>query len=555
MEKERFDVPETEDQDWFQDFFTEPAPDSPTDPDEPAVYTDGLTDPVDAQLEQILAEDWLQQEASDIPAEDILDPLPGDAPPFDEDMTLADMSVEDIFTREELEQTRMVEVFGQDEEAPLAEDATQVIPAAADDMTQVIPSVQDDSATQVIPQKKAGTDAQNIQPSRRRKGIPSKRRPGIKKGYGLFGIPHILSTAIWAAIILAIGLSLGRVLWVCCADIMAFGRPKSEASITITEEDDIASISQKLADAGLIAYPGLFQSFAELTGKDERISKGTFTLGSHLDYNAMINSMTSHGGARVEVEVLFPEGINCAQTFRILEKKGVCTIAELEEAAANADLGEYWFLEGVERGHKYCLEGYLAPDTYRFYTNDDPSRVLRKFLNEFDSRFTDIMKEDLAKMQERYANMLRKNGYDDAYIQEHPLTLHQVLTVASIVDRETASDVESYDIASVFYNRLTNPDYPTLGSDATVYYAIGDYFREKDTLSEADLAFDSPYNTRVSQGLPPTPICNPSVFSLYAALDPNDTNYYFFIYNREEYYHLFSRNYEEHMKKAKDLGY
>ncbi len=228
---------------------------------------------------------------------------------------------------------------------------------------------------------------------------------------------------------------------------------------------------------------------------------------------------------------------------------------ELEEYAANGELDEYWFLEGVERGSKYCLEGYLAPDTYEFYTDDDPGRVLEKFLNAFDARFTDKMRDELAKMQERYNKALAKNGYSQSYIESHPLTLHKVVTLASIVQKETANDNESYTIASVFYNRLTDPtDHPYLGSDATVYYAIGDYFMESGELTAEAIAFDSPYNTRSSTGLPPGPICNPGAYSLYAALEPDETTYYYFIYSPKAGEHLFSTTLREHEQKAKELG-
>ena len=94
----------------------------------------------------------------------------------------------------------------------------------------------------------------------------------------------------------------------------------------------------------------------------------------------------------------------------------------------------------------------------------------------------------------------------------------------------------------------------TMGSDATVYYALGDYFREKVGLTEEDLNSDSPYNTRKAIGIPPGPICNPGAYALYAALDPNDNNYNYFIYDKNNYKHLFSETYEEHLRKARELG-
>ena len=380
-----------------------------------------------------------------------------------------------------------------------------------------------------------------------------KIRPKRKKGAGLLGIPHILATVIWLALIVAIGVSMGRMLWVCCSDIMAFGKGNYEVTITITKEDTIDSISQKLGQANLVRYPGLFKAFATLTGKDERISAGTFTLSTRLDYNAMINAMAAHGATREVVSIMFPEGATCAQIFKLLADKNVCTVEELEDYAANGELSDYWFLEGVSRGSKYCLEGYLAPDTYNFYTNDSPRRVLEKFLNEFDDRFTDIMKDNFVAMQKLYADTMRKKGCTEAYISENPLTLHQVVTMASIILKETSSNAEGYTISSVFYNRMTHPEYLILGSDATVYYALGDYFGELGELTEEHLNVDSPYNTRKYQGFPPGPICNPDVHALYAALEPVETDYYYFVYDPMAGVHLFAVTYQEHLDNIKKV--
>jgi UPF0755 protein len=336
--------------------------------------------------------------------------------------------------------------------------------------------------------------------------------------------------------------------------MMSFGKPEVTAYISVSEQDDIETISQEMADAGLIRYPGLFQKFAEITNKSDRIKVGVHELGSHLDYNAMLNNMVYVDNPREEVKITFPEGYTCAQMFKLLEENNICTAAELEEWSANGELKEYWFLEGVSRGSKYCLEGYLSPDTYLFYTSSDARTVLEKFLNAFDARFTDIMKEDFETIKGRYAKLLAKNGHDSAYINEHTLTLHQVLTVASVVERETANDAESYEIASVFYNRVANPDVATMGSDATVYYAIGDYLRDKKELTKQDLASTSPYNTRKATGFPPGPICNPGAYALYAALDPNDNNFHYFVYDRDNNQHLFAETYSEHQKNVQAVG-
>lgn len=393
---------------------------------------------------------------------------------------------------------------------------------------------EEEPAAQPVPQKPA-----------------EKAAPKKHKLFDFQGIPHLLSTIIWIFLIVVVGVSLGRTLWVCCAEVMAFGKEDHKVTITITDEDTIDRVAEKLGNAKLIRYPGLFKTFATATGKADNISSGTFTLNATLDYNAMINAM-SYNGTREIVEIMFPEGYTCAQIFKLLEEKEVCTVKDLEDYAADGELNDYWFLEDVARGDKYCLEGYLAPDTYKFYTGDEPRRVLEKFLDEFDDRFTDIMKEDFETLQYDHMVKMSKEGYSSEYIETHKLTVHNVLTVASMVQRETGSTSESFDIASVFYNRLAAGD--TLGSDATVHYAIGDYFTEKAELTSADLAVDSPYNTRKNTGLPPGPICNPGTYALYAALDPNDTTYKFFVYDSEAQEHLFSNTYDEHLSKVQRLG-
>ena len=520
----------------FDEDLVNPVSGDEIEVDELAVYTAGLTHPDELELESILAEDW-------------------DSVPDQEEPAMTPEEALNQF------------LYGDDEDAVALEDApTQVI--SIDAVTEEVAEEEQasDAEEEEIPEEAdAAEESDEIEAEEEllseevvEEEVPSKplpkRRPKMKKGYGFFGIPHIISTAIWLALIVAIGVSLGRVLWVCCADVMAFGKPPVTAYVDVKEDDDIHTIAQKMADVGLIRYPNLFVKFAEITKKQDRILVGVHELGSHLDYNAMINNMVYTSSVRQEVKVTFPEGYNCAQMFRILEDNGVCSVADLEAYCAKGEFGDYWFLEGLALDSKYCLEGYMAPDTYMFYTNDKPENVIAKFLNEFDDRFTDIMKEDFATMQQRYAKLLANRGYSSDYIAENTLTLHQVMTVASVVERETANDAESYEIAGVFYNRVTHPSVLTMGSDATVYYAVGDYLREKTELTKEDLESDSPYNTRKAQGIPPGPICNPGTYATYAALDPNDNTYLYFVYDKENNQHQFSSSYEEHLQKANELG-
>lgn len=384
-----------------------------------------------------------------------------------------------------------------------------------------------------------------------------KGRPKRKGKYGLFGIPHILTTALWLGLILLIGITAGRMLWLCATDVLAFGREPISATVTVTKEDTIETIATKLQDAGLIRFTGLFEFYADLSNVKEEIRPGTYTFNASdeddekvvYDYMALVNVLTPSSKYIVVEDLRIPEGYTCAQIFKLLAEKNVCTVEELEEAAMNGDFSSYWFLEGLDQSSKYCLEGYLFPDTYDFYEHDDPERVLKKMLSTFNIRFTDSMRQDLIKLNERLEDMMRANGYKKDYIEKNKITIREAVIIASMIEKETANNLESYIVSSVIYNRLSNPGkYPYLNIDATLVYALGG--RE---LTAQDKTMDSPYNTYKEKGLPPGPISNPSQNSLAAALQPEDTKYHYYAYNPATEEHKFSNSYEEHLKFLESL--
>ena len=398
------------------------------------------------------------------------------------------------------------------------------------------------------------TEKRDTMPENQTKKAPSpdsKGRPERKDRYGLFGIPHALSTAIWLGLILLIGVSAGRMIWLCATDVLAFGRDPITATVVIEEGDTIEDVAAKLQEAGLIRYTGLFTLYADLTNAQEEIRPGTYEFNTSqdselivYDYMALKSVMSPAPGLTIIEDVRIPEGYTCAQIFQLLEEKKVCTVQELEDYAINGELNEYWFLEGVDRGDKYCLEGYLFPDTYDFYENDKPERVLEKMLNAFNQSFTDQMRDHMNVLNTHLEEVLSSRGYSDAYIQEHRITIREVVIIASMIEKETANNVESFTISSVIYNRLSNAgNFPYLNIDATLVYALGG----KADLTEADKKLDSPYNTYKYKGLPPGPISNPSQNSLAAAVQPEDTNYYYYAYNPATEEHHFSKNYDDHL--------
>ena len=421
------------------------------------------------------------------------------------------------------------------------------------EVSEIYSSAPEQPEEEVTEETEEAEEKEEPAPQRVRQENPPvrKRRPKNKHAYGLLSIPHILTTIVWLALVVAIGASLGRMLWMCAADVLAFGRPDQTVYVTITKTDTLDTVAEKLHRAGLINYPGLFKLYGKLSNIMDDLSIGTYELNTLYDYHALSTSMSEKPAMRVTVKVTIPEGYNCAQIFKLLEEKEVCTVAELENYASNSQFADYWFLEGTERGNKYCLEGFLFPDTYEFYVDSDAKEVYIKLLAAFDYRFTDTMKEKLVKLNEYLNAKMKKQGLDQSYIDSHQITIREVVIIASLIEKESSGiEDDSYNISSVIYNRLTNPgNHPYLGLNSTLVYYTG-----RSELTSEDFQDDHPYNTYTRPGLVPGPIANPGRASLDAALDPSDTGYYYFVLNPKTGTHEYSKTYAEHQQKVEEFA-
>ena len=269
---------------------------------------------------------------------------------------------------------------------------------------------------------------------------------------------------------------------------------------------DMDAVAAVLEENGLIEYKWLFKLFAAFTHKDEKIAPGTYDVSTTMDYSALLRSLTPSTGTRKTVKVMIPEGYTVAEIIALLAEQGVASVEDLTEAAANYDYS-YEFLDKSTLGDPRRLEGYLYPDTYEFYQNGDAATALSRMLANFQQKITDEMRTRLDEL-----------GY----------SLHEVLTIASIIEKETDGKDQT-GISAVIYNRLENPTAGTVGylqMDSCIQYILPE---RKETLTSDDLAIDSPYNTYLYKGLPVGPICNPGLKAIRAALYPADSDAFFFI--------------------------
>lgn len=367
-------------------------------------------------------------------------------------------------------------------------------------------------------------------------------RPHRRTANRLIALP--VKILLYVVIVGLIAVGFGYGAWECAQDVLALGRSTEVVTVTVNDGDTYQSIGQMLKDEGVIKYPWLFELYCRFTDSTEKMDPGTYELYYNYDYHALVNGMMITGSSMVEVRVMIPEGYTSSQIFALMEENNVCTTAELEQCAAEYEF-DYWFLEDIPYGESNRLEGFLFPDTYDFYENDDPVRVLDKLLTNFNKKFSEEAQNQLSLLNDSLAARLRSAGYGDDYIEEHRFTIYELMTVASMIEKETAGISESPKIASVIYNRLCHPaDYPYLNIDATLIYALGGTL--DGALTDEDKQIDSPYNTYNHAGLPAGPIANPGLSSITAALNPSDTSYYFYALDNATGEHHFSETYNEH---------
>jgi len=308
-------------------------------------------------------------------------------------------------------------------------------------------------------------------------------------------------------------LCLASLAWLAATDILGFGSENEKVNVTISSGFTREDIVNTIYDAGLIKYKALFNLYASYSKAENKISAGSYVLNKNYDYRALVHGMTARGGVLVETTVTIPEGYTLAKIFKRLEDYGVCTAAALWETAANYDFS-HSFLDKSTLGDPLRLEGFLFPDTYNFYLNSSSVQVINRLLNEFNNRFT-----------ETYTERAKSMGY----------SIREIITIASMIEREAGSDDERSRIAAVIYNRLKNSrEFPYLQIDATIFYAM------EGTELSFSTEIDSPYNTYLHRGLPPGPIANPGIESIRAALYPRSTNEYYYALNQRGTHEFFT---------------
>ena len=354
----------------------------------------------------------------------------------------------------------------------------------------------------------------------------------------------VFKAIIYMTAVLLVSILLAYAIVVVANDVFAFVKPDTEVEVVIPENATVDDVSEILGDAGVIEYPSLFRLYAKLK-KESGVDKdgksvfipGTYTITPMENYMQLLDAFKEQY-VRGTVWVTFPEGATVEDIIETLTENGISDRVSLIRAINEYDYG-LDFVNDIDmsNGRYYRLEGYLFPDTYQFYTDSSAETVIYKMLVNFKKKLAYIGEDMCA-----------------ARLEELGMTLDEVVTLASMVEKEVKYAVDYENVASVFYNRLNDPaDFPRLDSDATTVYAIRMATGERpETLTAENLDFDNPYNTRVSRGLPPGAIANPGYEALYCAFYPAKTRYYYFVADTTGY-NLYARTNAGHEENKAEV--
>jgi UPF0755 protein len=286
----------------------------------------------------------------------------------------------------------------------------------------------------------------------------------------------------------------------------------NEAKYLLVKKSDTAQqIGANLEEMGAISSKGTFVFFARLLGKSQYLKVGRYVIKPHSSLSNIIGMIVR--GESAPFDVTIPEGFTLKQIANLLETTLDTDMNEFHQAVTDR---HYLDSLNIPAGD---LEGYLAPSTYNLYYEENPRRVVSRMVAHFFELLPDS-----------FEIKARRLG----------LTVHQAVTLASLVEKEARLDEERPIIAAVYLNRLRKG--MRLECDPTVIYALGGLNRP---LLKGDLDVDSPYNTYRNYGLPPGPIANPGAKSLEAAINPSSVGYLYFVANGDGH-HIFSYTLYDH---------
>ncbi|MCY6372323.1 endolytic transglycosylase MltG [Clostridium ganghwense] len=299
-----------------------------------------------------------------------------------------------------------------------------------------------------------------------------------------------------------------------------FNAKTGKIPVFVHKGDSLFNVISDLNTKGVIKNEYLIKFYIKNKELDTNIKPGKYLISNDVSIKEFVEILNEGKMEKNSMRITIPEGYDIERIANIMDESGIISKNEFLKSCKEYTIPS--FIK-AEKDVRYALEGYLFPDTYEFEKGITGEKILDIMLSRFEKVIEDIGKEENKKID----------------------NLQELITVASIIEKEARVDEDRAKIASVFYNRLNKG--MKLQVDATVLYALEDHRR----LSLKDLKVESPYNTYTIKGLPPGPICSPGIACIKAALNPENTDFIYYVL-QDKKKHYFTNNYKEFLK-AKSL--
>jgi UPF0755 protein len=312
----------------------------------------------------------------------------------------------------------------------------------------------------------------------------------------------------------------------------SFGDGEEQAFI-IEKGQGVSLIAENLKEENLIKSIFFFKLYVKISDQQASFKDGSYVLSPKMNIKQIVSELTPKVFLKPEEQITFIEGWSIKDYVKALEEKELIDSDRFISLSGESLLDyrestndypkdyseEFAFLK--DKPSYYGLEGYLFPDTYRFFTDSSENDIIRRMLSNFDKKLTEKMRADIFSQGK---------------------TIHEIITMASIIEKEVQNQDDMKIVSGIFWNRIKGSQ--ALESCATLAYILG---VNKAQYSYEDTRTPSSFNTYINRGLPPAPISNPGLRAIEAAIYPEKNDYNYFLTSTETGETIFSRTYEEHL--------
>lgn len=390
-----------------------------------------------------------------------------------------------------------------------------------------------DAATATAVRENAVRDPEIRQrPRQQVKAEPRRREREEEPETDTTAITSLLKGIVYIVAVLVISVFASWAIISVGNDMFAFVKSDEVVTVVIGEDMTAKDVAQMLHENGVIEYPTIYELYIRLKHRSTDYLVGEYNITPSMSYKQLNRAFTYIETTREQVVITIPEGYTTDQMIDLFLSYGIGTKEGFVDAINNYPFEGYRFLDDMEKTdpeRKYRLEGYLFPDTYYFFRDNSEVAVIDKLLSNFDR-----------KISGGFYDRAEQLGY----------SMDEIITLASMIQAEGTTFDDFVNISSVFHNRLDHPkQYPKLQSDATLQYILD---KRKVLLTADDLKIKSKYNSYLTDGLPPSAICNPSLDAINSALYPENTKFYYFLADAKGKTY-FSETLEEHEAKKREL--